>query len=346
MLALPSHPNEGGELTMAVLGCGNMGIAILSGILASLNSLSGPRPLQSDPAHPPEEVPRSLPTRFIACVRTPATAKRVKKELWQHTSCVKVVQKDNVAAVKRSEIILLACKPHAIKPILSEPGMAQALHGKLLISICAGITVAHIESILTASEPTSVADADPAEGAADKERTQIIRALANTASVIGEGMTVIADSNVPPPPQVATLVTWIFRRIGDVVYLPAHSMDASTALVGSAPAFFSLVLEAAIDGAVAMGLPRDEATRMAAQSMRGTAAMVLAGEHPVSVRDKVATPGGCTIGGLLVLEEGGVRGTVSRAVRESSCIASALGRGETGVNGTRGHGPHHVNRWE
>jgi pyrroline-5-carboxylate reductase len=239
---------------------------------------------------------------------------------------------------------LLACKPHAIKPILSEPGMAKALHGKLLISICAGITVSHIEGILTASEPTSVADADAVDG--DKNRVQIIRALANTASVIGEGMTVIADSNVPPPPQVATLVTWIFRRIGDVVYLPVHSMDASTALVGSAPAFFSLVLEAAIDGAVAMGLPRDEATRMAAQSMRGTAAMVLAGEHPASVRDKVATPGGCTIGGLLVLEEGGVRGAVSRAVRESSCIASALGRGETGVNGTRRHGGHHVNGWE
>lgn len=83
-----------------------MGIAILSGILASLNSLRGPRPLQSDPSAPAEEVPSSLPTRFIACVRTPATAKRVKKELWQHTSCVKVVQKDNVAAVQRYARIL------------------------------------------------------------------------------------------------------------------------------------------------------------------------------------------------------------------------------------------------
>ncbi|KAK6075418.1 pyrroline-5-carboxylate reductase [Seiridium cupressi] len=340
MLALPSRPNEGGELTMAVLGCGNMGIAILSGVLASLNSLSGPRPLQSDPSTPAEEVPASLPTRFIACVRTPETAKRVKKVLWQHTSSVKVVQKENVAAVSRSEVILLACKPHAIKPILSEPGMAKALHGKLLISICAGITVSHIETILQESEPTATADGD------NDNRCQIIRALANTASVISEGMTVIADSNVPPPPQIAALVTWIFRRIGDVVYLPPSSMDASTAVVGSAPAFFALVLEAAIDGAVAMGLPRAEATRMAAQSMRGAASMVLAGEHPAVLRDKVTTPGGCTIGGLLVLEEGGVRGTVSKAVREASCIASALGRGETGVNGTRGRVGTGHNGWE
>lgn len=237
-------------------------------------------------------------------------------------------------SIARSEIILLACKPHAIKPILSEPGMAKALHGKLLISICAGITVSHIESILHGSS----AEQDAADSENDSSRCQIIRALANTASVIGEGMTVIADSNTPPPPQVALLVTWIFKRIGDVVYLPNRSMDASTALVGSAPAFFSLVLEAAIDGAVAMGLPRAEATRMAAQSMRGAATMVLEGEHPAVLRDKVATPGGCTIGGLMVLEEGGVRGTVSRAVREASCIASALGRGETGVNGTRGRG--------
>ncbi|KAH6661297.1 pyrroline-5-carboxylate reductase [Truncatella angustata] len=346
MLALPSRPNEGGDLTMAVLGCGNMGIAILSGILASVESLSGPKPLQTDPAHPPEEVPASLPTRFIACVRSTESAKRVKKALWQHTSYVKVVTKDNLAAVKRSEIILLACKPHAIKPILSEPGMAKALEGKLLISICAGITVSHIESILHGSEPELFTNHDDAEKGDERARCQIIRALANTASIIGEGMTVIADSNAPPPPEIAKLVTWIFRRIGAVVYLPSHSMDASTALVGSAPGFFSLVLEAAIDGAVAMGLPRAEATRMAAQSMRGTASMVLEGEHPATLRDRVATPGGCTIGGLMILEEGGVRGTISRAVRESATIASALGRGERGVNATRGRGDTKVNGWE
>lgn len=84
-------------------------------------------------------------------------------------------------------------------------------------------------------------------------------------------------------------------------------MDASTSLCGSGPAFFALILEAAIDDAVAMGIPRAQATCMAAQTMAGTAGLVLAGEHPAILRHRVATPGGCTIGGLLVLEEGCVR---------------------------------------
>jgi len=77
---------------------------------------------------------------------------------------------------------------------------------------------------------------------------------------------------------------------------------------------------------------------MAAQTMRGTAGMVLAGEHPALVREKVSTPGGCTIGGLLVLEEGRVRGTVARSVREATVVAAQLGKGVSGVNGTRFEG--------
>jgi pyrroline-5-carboxylate reductase len=78
-----------------------MGIAILSGILDSIAALSGPKPLQTDPNSPVEDVPPRLPSRFIACVRRPDSAKRVKKHLWEHSSCVKVVQNDNVPAVAR-----------------------------------------------------------------------------------------------------------------------------------------------------------------------------------------------------------------------------------------------------
>lgn len=227
--------------------------------------------------------------------------------------------------------------------------MSKALHGKLLISICAGITVPYLESLLhhgpqtgangkgagSANDESAVADSDDDDDSLHGSPVQIVRALPNTAALIQEGMTVIAESEPPLVGSTASLVTWIFRRVGDVVYLPAGSMDASTALVGSAPAFFLLVLEAAIDGAVAMGLPREEATRMAAQSMRGAAGLVLGGEHPAVLRDRVATPGGCTVGGLMVLEEGGARGTVSRAVREAAGVARLLGQGKEAVNGTR-----------
>jgi pyrroline-5-carboxylate reductase len=306
-----------------------MGIAILSGILSSLYELQGngvakPTLLQSSQSgtNTPsiEELPTRLPSRFIACVRRPESAKKVKQALAAHMKAITTVQNDNVNAVNEADVILLGCKPYMVNDILTEAGMREALKGKLLISICAGVPVTQIEEILY--------------GEGERE-CKVVRAMPNTASGIRESMTVIATSVPPLPPQVSALVTWIFKRIGDVVHLPASTMDASTALCGSGPAFFALMLEATIDGAVAMGLPRAEAQRMAAQTMRGAAGLVLAGEHPALLRDKVSTPGGCTIGGLLVLEEGRVRGTVARAVREATVVASQLGKGVQGVNGTR-----------
>lgn len=98
------------------------------------------------------------------------------------------------------------------------------------------------------------------------------------------------------------------------------------------------MLESLADGAVATGLPRAEAQLMAAQTMRGTASVVFSGKHPALVREKVSMPGGCTIDGLLVLEEGRVGGTVIRSVRETTAVASQLGKGVVGANGTRGFG--------
>ena len=262
-------------------------------------------------------------------MRRPESAKKVKTALWEYSSELKVRQNENVLSVDQSDVIILACKPWAVRDILAAPGIKAALDGKLLISICAGITVANVEEILAAVD---LPDRDPAR---PPWRCTVLRAMPNTASLIRESMTVIATPDPPLPLESQALVTWIFRRIGDVVYLPASAMDVSTALCGSGPAFFAIMLEAAIDGAVAMGLPRAEAQRMAAQTMRGAAGLVLNGDHPALLKDKVSTPGGCTIGGLLVLEEGRLRGTIARAVREATVVASQLGKGVQGVNGTR-----------
>lgn len=235
-----------------------------------------------------------------------------------------MLQNDNIKGVKEADVIILGCKPQMVKDILEVDGMREALRGKLLISILAGVPVEQIHEILYGDVKMSIDD-----------RCRIVRVMPNTASLVRESMTVIATTTPPLPPELNSLVTWIFSRIGKVVHLPPSLMDASTALCGSGPAFMALVLEAIADGAVAMGLPRAEAQLMAAQTMRGTAALVQNGEHPALVREKVSTPGGCTIGGLLVLEEGRVRGTVARAVREATVVASQLGKGVQGVNGTR-----------
>ncbi|KAI9885507.1 MAG: Pyrroline-5-carboxylate reductase [Watsoniomyces obsoletus] len=329
------HNGDAGY-TLTVLGCGTMGIAILSGILSSL---SDHKPSTS--STPSSEEPTQTPSRFIACVRRPESVKRVENSLAAYTDSLTILQNDNLRGVREADVVLLCCKPQMVSTVLRDidsgtpqkkdvspsSGMLAALNGKVLISICAGVPVSQIEEILYGH----TSDADPfSEG-----RCRIVRAMPNTASFIRESMTVISTPTPPLPPAISALTTWIFSHIGRVVYLPPSAMDASTALCGSGPAFFALVLEAIADGAVAMGLPRAEAQLMAAQTMRGTAGLVLSGEHPALVREKVGTPGGCTIGGLLVLEEGRVRGTVARAVREATVVASQLGKGVEGVNGTR-----------
>ena len=239
---------------------------------------------------------------------------------------MQILQNENVKGVKAADVVILGCKPYMVAEILSEPGIKEALEGKLLISICAGVPVEQIQGVLYPS------------GDASNKPCKVVRVMPNTAAIIRESMTVIATSTPPLPPHFDVIVEWIFKQIGRVVHLPPSTMDVSTALCGSGPAFLALMLESLADGAVAMGLPRAEAQLMAAQTMRGTAGMVLSGEHPALVREKVSTPGGCTIGGLLVLEEGRVRGTVARSVREATVVASQLGRGVVGVNGTRGFG--------
>lgn len=311
-----------------------MGIAILSGILADIRKpkLIQPFTSESGTSTPVEKAPAParLPSRFIACIRRPESAKKIKDALkridpflFEDKKTLRIVQNDNVSACREAEVVLLGCKPYMVEDILAEEGMREALEGKLLISICAGVSVAQIEKVLYGDAVKSTV------------RCHIVRAMPNTASGIRESMTVIAKSVPEIPVEASAIVEWIFERIGKVGHLPMSTMDVSTALCGSGPAFFALMLEAAIDGAVAMGMPRAEALKMAAQTMKGTACMVLEGEHPAILRDKVTTPGGCTIGGLLVLEEGRVRGTVARAVREATVVASQLGKGVQGVNGTR-----------
>ncbi|KAF2481296.1 pyrroline-5-carboxylate reductase dimerization-domain-containing protein [Neohortaea acidophila] len=321
------NPPETPGLELTVIGCGTMGIAILGGVMDSLSSahpqdhVSIPGKSVSGTSTPAEPLPERLPNRFNACVRRHQSAKRIQSELSKYPAFDKmtIYENDNLTPTKAADVILLACKPQMVGEILADPEMKKACEGKLLISICAGVTGEQISAIL-----------------GEDNSCRVIRVMPNTAAAVRESMTVIATSTPPLPPLLSHLVTWIFTRIGRVVYLPPSTMDASTALCGSGPAFVALFLESLVAGGVAMGLPREEAYTMAAQTMRGTTGLVLQGEHPAILKDKVSTPGGCTIGGLLVLEEGSLKGTVARAVREATVVASQLGQGKIGVNGPRG----------
>lgn len=267
-----------------------------------------------------------IPTKFIACVRT--TGKRVTEGVSKYASSfpVQVLENDNLTGTKNADVVILGCNPWFMSEILQAPGIREALKGKLLISILAGPTVEQIEEVLYPA-----GSATPPE-----ERCRVVRAMPNAAAMVRESMTIIGTVSPPLPDQWAKLVSWIFTRIGQVVHLPPSNMDACTSLAGSGPGFAALVIEGLAEGGVAMGIPRPEAQLMATQVMRGTAAMVLdGGDPPALLREKICTPGGCTVGGLLLLEETAVRANLARAVREATVIASQLGQGVQNVNGTR-----------
>lgn len=259
-----------------------------------------------------------VPNQFIACVRTLESSIRVKDSLKEFSVPVKVLHEDNMSGVQPADIVLLACNPNELEECLESSDVRRVLRDKLLISVLAGITIEDIERVLFDVRP-------------DQElsgRGRIVRAMPNTASMVRHSMTVITSSNNISE-QDEFLVDWLFGSIGEVSRIANHTstlFDAGTALCGSGPAFFAMFTEAMIEGAVALGIKRSQAVRMAANTMKGTAEMILVGEPPAVVREKVACPGGSTMVGLLKLEQGCLRSITAHALIDCAIAASQLGK--------------------
>jgi pyrroline-5-carboxylate reductase len=217
---------------------------------------------------------------------------------------------DNLEACRGAKVVLVCLKPQRYAAVLDSPKMRSALAGKLLISIAAGVTLDKLATWLP--------------------QTALIRAMPNTPSLIGEGMTVLCrlpagTANAADDEQLA-VAEKIFASVGEVTELEPKLMDAVTSLNGSGPAFVYVMLEAMADGGVMMGLPRDVAVRIAAQVFRGAAAMVLDTDmHPAALKDQVTTPAGCTIAGILTMEDGRIRSVLARTVQEAAKVAGGLG---------------------
>ena len=264
---------------LGVLGCGTMGRAVLKGVLSS---------------------PPHAGLTVVASVRSAASEVVVREHLPSVT-----VGRDNIAVAEACDVILLAVKPQVAGDVLSEPGLASALRGKLLVSLCAGVTLTQLRQWLPG--------------------VRIVRAMPNTPALVGEGMTVLSPASDVSDADLAWLQE-LFAGTGRVLRLEEHHLDAVTGLSGSGPAFVCVILDALAAGGVMMGLPRAVAVELAAQTMKGTASMVLeTGDHPAALRDRVTTPAGCTIAGLFEMEAGNVRSTLARTIREAASVASGLG---------------------
>jgi pyrroline-5-carboxylate reductase len=211
----------------------------------------------------------------------------------------------NDEAAREAGAVVVCVKPKDVEALMHRLRETGALaHRPLVISIAAGLSTARIAAL-----------------APD---CPVVRAMPNTPCAIGRGTTVLARGPGAGDAHLA-LARTLFSSMGAVLELEEKHMDTVTGLSGAGPAFIYMVLESMAEGAVMRGLPRAVALELAARVTQGAAEMLLAtGRHPAALRDDVTTPAGCTVAGLLVLEDGRLRSVVARGVEMAAKVAGEL----------------------
>lgn len=238
------------------------------------------------------------PKRVTATVKHEEKAAILGKELG-----VKVAT-DNRKAVQNADIVLLGVKPQVVGEVLKEIA-PELSNGALIISVAASVPTAYIESRVG-------------------DKVAVIRAMPNTCSIVGCGMTGICRGSHASPEHLE-MAKAMFNAVGRTVVVDEKNMDAVTGLSASGPAFAYIILESLAEAGVKVGLPRDVSTLLAAQTMKGAASVVLeTGDHPALLKDSVTTPAGCTIDGIMELEEGKLRVTLIKAVVKATQRAGEL----------------------
>ncbi|MDQ3335991.1 MAG: pyrroline-5-carboxylate reductase [Myxococcota bacterium] len=224
------------------------------------------------------------------------------------------VTRDNREVAHTASIVVLSVKPQILDKVLREVA-DQLKPGALVISIAAGVDTETIEGIVG---PTAGSQAD---------QVRVVRAMPNTPALVGAGATAISPGKHAGEEDLA-LARAMFDAVGITVQLDETHLDAVTGLSGSGPAYIFLILEALADAGVKVGLSRRNAQRLAAQTVMGSAKMLLeTDEHVGHLKDMVTSPGGTAIAGLHTLEEGGLRTTLINAVETATKRARELGRG-------------------
>jgi pyrroline-5-carboxylate reductase len=239
------------------------------------------------------------PEGIIATGRRTERLEEIKRAYGIRTS------QDNLAAAREAEIVVLSVKPQAMDKLVVQ--VAPALdHRKLVISVAAGVPIAALERRLGAG-------------------ARIIRTMPNTPSLVGAGACALARGEHASEEDLA-VASRIFQSVGITTVVEENLLDAVTGLSGSGPAYIFLVIEALSDAGVKVGLPRYTALKLAAQTVLGSAQLLIeTNVHPGQLKDQVTSPGGTAIAGLHTLEAGGLRTTLINAVEAATRRARELG---------------------
>jgi pyrroline-5-carboxylate reductase len=268
------------EGTLAILGTGRMGEALLGGLLRSG---------WIDPAQ-------------IRCtVRRPERARAIAERYGVQADT------DSAAAAAAADVVVIAVKPQNIRDLLVDVG-PKIHEGQTLISVAAGVRTSVIDELIPGDTP-------------------IVRVMSNVPVLVDEAMSVIAPGRFAGQEHLRVAED-ILAHVGRVVRLPEEQLDAVTALSGSGPAYFFLLVEAMIDAGILLGLSRDVATELIIQTMVGSAKMLRdTGRHPVELRESVTSPGGTTIAAVRVLEEERVRAAFLNAIEAAKRRSQELAGG-------------------
>jgi pyrroline-5-carboxylate reductase len=214
---------------------------------------------------------------------------------------------DNVAAVRNADIILIGLKPQVVEAVMGQIQSAVTPR-QLVISVAASVPTSNIERALGLNIP-------------------VIRAMPNTPCLLGVGITAICPGKFATAAHLE-MAGALFAVGGRTVALDEKHMDAVTGLSASGPAYIYIIIESLAEAGVKVGLSRDIATLLAAQTTLGAATVVLeTGDHPALLKDAVTTPAGCTIDGIMELEEGKLRVTLIKAVVKAVQRAKELASG-------------------
>ncbi|MHB1455913.1 MAG: pyrroline-5-carboxylate reductase [Armatimonadota bacterium] len=216
------------------------------------------------------------------------------------------IAESNAEIVQFADVIILAVKPNVVPNVLAEVGSTIG-STQLVISNIAGVKIESIEKMLA-------------------NQTPVIRVMPNTPALIGMGASALSPGKYADATHMS-IALHIYSAVGKAIEISEEKLDAVTGLSGSGPAYVYMMIEAMADGGVRMGLPRATALMLAAQTVAGTALMVLdSDDHPAVLKDRVTTPGGTTIEGIAALERNGFRNSIIEAVTAATKRSEELGK--------------------
>jgi pyrroline-5-carboxylate reductase len=264
--------------SIAILGGGNLGVAIAQGLLVS----------------------KLLPAQSI-------TITRRRVDLLKDLAKKGVnVSADNASAVRAADVIILAVQPQQLDEVIGEIRSAINPKRHVVISVASGASIDQLSTALAKPAP-------------------VVRAMPNTAIAIRESMTCIAaNMSSKASEQALVLAQQIFNTVGETIIIREEQMNAATALCACGVAFFLRAVRAASQGGIEIGFHAEEAIKMAAQTARGAASLLLSGMHPEDAIDRVTTPRGCTITGLNEMEHQGFSSAMIRGITLAADKADKL----------------------